>query len=222
MIKNLEVCTFNTLDFKKAIKYNVSRIEFCSNKEVGGITPSFDDLQLAVNSKIPIHPIIRPRAGNFIYDKYEINKMIESIRRCKEIGCAGIVVGALNFNNEIDISSCKKFINAADGMSSTFHLAFDLTSDVFESMEKIIDLGFQRILTSGKQTEAIKGKKLIEKLAQKSQKRISIMPGLKLRSSNIDYFLNNNLFTDFHSSCYINEKFCEEELQSLLNKIKAN
>ena len=219
MNRRLEVCTFNISDFKQSIKHNISRIELCANKSVGGVTPSQEDIQYAVSKDVPIYPIIRPREGNFIYNNNEIKEMINSISFCKEIGCRGIVFGILDEKNNIDISKCKDLIKESEGLSLTFHMAFDLTNDPFSSMEKIIDLGFDRILTAGQKNSAEDGIKLINNLANKSNSRISIMPGSKLRSSNINMFLDNNLISEYHSSCYINNKFSEIELKRLIRKI---
>lgn len=219
MIPQLEVCTFNISDLKKTINYNVSRIELCVNKDVGGLTPPKKDIEFAVNTNLPIHPIIRPRGGNFLYNNKEMESMISSISFCKEIGCKGIVTGVLNKKNGIDVKKCNELIKNASGMSLTFHMAFDQVDNSFESMEQIIDLGFDRILTAGKKNSAIEGFDLINQLALKGKDRISIMPGSKLRTSNIDRFLENNLINDYHSSCYINNSFSIIELQSLIKKI---
>ena len=98
-------------------------------------------------------------------------------------------------------------------------MAFDQVDNPFESMEKIIDLGFDRILTAGKKNSAIEGFDLINELALKGEKRISIMPGSKLRASNIDRFLDNKIINEYHSSCYINNSFSTLELESLIKKI---
>ena len=203
MIPQLEVCTFNISDLKKTIKYNVSRIELCINKDVGGLTPSKKDIEFAVETNMPIHPIIRPRGGDFLYNNQEMKSMINSISFCREMGCKGIVIGVLDKKNDIDIQKCNELIKYAYGMSLTFHMAFDQVDNPFESMEQIIDLGFDRILTAGKKNSAIEGIDLINELALKGEKRISIMPGSKLRASNIDRFLDSNLINEYHSSCYI-------------------
>tara|TARA_B000000477_G_scaffold124238_1_gene131312 strand:+ start:78 stop:743 length:666 start_codon:yes stop_codon:yes gene_type:complete len=215
----LEVCTFNNTDLKEAIKYKITRIELCQNKELGGITPSKKEIEFATSTEVPIHPIIRPRGGNFFYSKREIKSMMNSISYSKEVGCKGIVLGLLDKNKNIDIIKCRELIKNAHGMSLTFHMAFDQVDNPFESMEKIIDLGFDRILTAGKKNSAIEGFDLINELALKGEKRISIMPGSKLRTSNIDRFLDNNLINEYHSSCYINKSFSIIELQSLIKKI---
>ena len=219
MNQNLEVCTFNLNDFNSAIQHNITRIELCSNKGVGGISPEINEVKYATSKGIPIHPIIRPRPGNFSYNKKEIQHMINYISHCRELGCKGIVFGILDKNYEIDLINCKKIIRESKDISKTFHMAFDMTKDVFDSMEKIIDLGFDRILTSGKNKSAIEGKEIINELAIKGHNRISIMPGSKLRSSNIDAFTNNNFIHEYHSSCYINNKFSEIELNKLIKKI---
>ena len=219
MTPQLEVCTFNNTDLKEAIKYKITRIELCQNKELGGITPSKKEIEFATSTEVPIHPIIRPRGGNFFYSKREIKSMMNSISYSKEVGCKGIVLGLLDKNKNIDIIKCRELIKNAYGMSLTFHMAFDQVDNPFESMEQIIDLGFDRILTAGKKNSAIEGIDLINELALKGEKRISIMPGSKLRASNIDRFLDSNLINEYHSSCYINNSFSALELESLIKKI---
>lgn len=222
MIRKLEVCSFNINDFNKIIKQKVSRVELCVNKEVGGVTPSYSDIAYAVSKNIPIHPIIRPRPGNFTYNAKELNEMIDSIKYCKDIGCKGVVFGVLDQNNSIDYVKCKKLAEESGGISLTFHMAFDLTDDPYESMEKIIDLGFDRILTRGQKQNAEDGINLINKLVDKSKERISIMPGSGVRSSNTNLFLKNKNIKEFHSSCYINNSFSDKELEKLIKAIDEN
>ena len=104
-------------------------------------------------------------------------------------------------------------------MYLTFHRAFDETIKPYESMEKIIDLGFDRILTSGQEEKATDGVSLINKLVKQSKGRISIMPGSGIRASNVDLFLENNGISEIHSSCYINGSFSEKELVRMINKV---
>ena len=197
-------------------------MELCVQKEVGGLTPPRSDIEYAVSKNIPIHPIIRTRPGNFTYNRKELNEMIDSVKYCRDIGCKGVVLGILDKSNAIDYVNCKRLVKESKGISLTFHMAFDLTRDPFLSMEKIIDLGFDRILTSGQKESAVTGIKLINELAEKGEKRISIMPGSSVRSSNIDLFLQNKLINEFHSSCYINNKFSEKELKLISIAINKN
>ena len=222
MTRILEVCSFNLTDFNKIIKHKVSRVELCVQKEVGGLTPPRSDIEYAVSKNIPIHPIIRTRPGNFTYNRKELNEMIDSVKYCRDIGCKGVVLGVLDKSNSIDYVNCKRLVKESKGISLTFHMAFDLTRDPFLSMEKIIDLGFDRILTSGQKESAVTGIKLINELAEKGEKRISIMPGSSVRSSNIDLILQNKIINEFHSSCYINNKFSEKELKLISIAINKN
>ena len=219
MNRKLEVCTFNLDDLEIAAKNKVSRIELCINKNYGGITPPYNHIIDAISLGVKIHPIIRPRAGNFIYTDKEINSIINDVRFCRENNCSGVVLGVLDSNNEVDISNCKKIIKESGDMSLTFHRAFDETRNPYESMEKIIDLGFDRILTSGQEEKATDGVSLINKLVKQSKGRISIMPGSGIRASNVDLFLENNGISEIHSSCYINGSFSEKELVRMINKV---
>ena len=142
MSRNFEVCSFNINDIVKVASLKPARIEFCQNKSVGGLTPNLNDLDYAVSTGISIHPIIRPREGNFIYSKKEIDKMIDNIEICKEKNCKGVVFGILDHTFSVDIKKCKKLMSLCDGLSTTFHMAFDKCKNPIESMRKIIDLGF--------------------------------------------------------------------------------
>ena len=189
MTRNFEVCSFNINDIVKVASLKPARIEFCQNKSVGGLTPNLNDLDHAVSTGISIHPIIRPREGNFMYSRKEIDKMIEDIEICKEKNCKGVVFGILDDTFSVYIKKCKKLMSLCNGLSTTFHMAFDKCKNPIESMRKIIDLGFDRILTSGGKNNVMDGIEFIEKLVDKSDDMISIMPGSKLRSSNIELFL---------------------------------
>ena len=105
---NLEICAFNIKDCIDISKFDISRIELCTNKKKGGLTPSKNSIIKSLKLNIPIHPIIRPRGGNFLYNKTELRQMIESIKFCKNIGCHGVVFGILDKKNKVNIKICKK------------------------------------------------------------------------------------------------------------------
>ena len=221
MIRDLEICTFNLTDTKVASNHKISRIELCEKKDLGGITPRRKLIKESLQLGTPIHPIIRPRGGDFNYSSREFNIMLDDVSFCRDNRCSGIVFGFLNKKNDVDISLCREIIKVSGNMSLTFHRAFDKTRHPLESMEKIIDLGFDRILTSGQKSNAVTGLNLINTLTEKSNGRISIMPGAGVRSSNIDILLKNNKISEFHSSCYINNLFSVEELNRLIKKLKS-
>ena len=216
---NLEICAFNIKDCIDISKFDISRIELCTNKKKGGLTPSKNSIIKSLKLNIPIHPIIRPRGGNFLYNKTELRQMIESIKFCKNIGCHGVVFGILDKKNKINIKMCKKLKTFCGNMSTTFHRAFDEIADPFDALESIIDLKFDRILTSGQKENAKEGIKLITQLAERSKNRISIMPGSGIRSSNIDLFLKNKNINEIHTSSYSDGKFSNNELKKIIKKI---
>jgi len=221
LIRDLEICTFNLTDTKVASNHKISRIELCEKKDLGGITPRRELIKESLQLGTPIHPIIRPRGGDFNYSSREFNIMLDDVSFCRDNRCSGIVFGFLNKKNDVDISLCREIIKVSGNMSLTFHRAFDKTRNPFESMEKIIDLGFDRILTSGQKSDAISGLRLINALTEKSNGRISIMPGAGVRSSNIDILLDNKKISEFHSSCYINNLFSVKELNRLIKKLES-
>lgn len=221
MIRDLEICTFNLTDTKVASNHKISRIELCEKKDLGGITPRRELIKESLQLGTPIHPIIRPRGGDFNYSSREFDIMLDDVSFCRDNRCSGIVFGFLNKKNDVDISLCREIIKVSGNMSLTFHRAFDKTRNPFESMEKIIDLGFDRILTSGQKSDAISGLRLINALTEKSNGRISIMPGAGVRSSNIDILLDNKKISEFHSSCYINNLFSVKELNRLIKKLES-
>ena len=221
MIRDLEICTFNLTDTKVASNHKISRIELCEKKDLGGITPRRELIKESLQLGTPIHPIIRPRGGDFNYSSREFDIMLDDVSFCRDNRCSGIVFGFLNKKNDVDISFCREIIKVSGNMSLTFHRAFDKTRNPFESMEKIIDLGFDRILTSGQKSDAVSGLRLINALTEKSNGRISIMPGAGVRSSNIDILLDNKKISEFHSSCYINNVFSVKELNRLIKKLES-
>ncbi|MEN9522435.1 MAG: hypothetical protein RL065_812 [Bacteroidota bacterium] len=217
MKKILEICCPSIEAGIIAEQCGADRIEFCKDLSVGGVTPTFDEIEKIKSLiKIPIHVLIRCRAGNFIYSENEINKMIDEINFCKSIGIDGVVIGALQTDGKIDISSIKKMILAADGMDITFHKAFDEIENQIEALHELIHLNFTRILTSGCKTTAIKGAEQLKTLNTIAKNKITIMPGGGIRSNNLSELNKITNCSAFHSAASIangNEIFENEILK---------
>ena len=144
--------------------------------------------------------IIRPRGGDFLYNEYEVACMTEDIRTCKRLGADGVVIGALTADGDIDTATCKKLIEAAEGMSITFHRAFDMCRDPYEALEELVSLGCDRVLTSGQAPTAEAGIPLLKQLAEQAKGRIIIMPGCGVNSSNAATILKDTGATEIHAS----------------------
>ncbi len=180
-----ELCIDNIQSVQTASKAEVDRVELCSALHLGGLTPSYGLIKQARHfSDLSHHLMIRPRAGNFVFNQAEIDIMITDILIAKELGAVGVVIGALNENNDIDIHTCKKLISAANGMEVTFHRAFDLCRYPKTALEQIIDIGCTRLLTSGLKKTALLGKDNIAQLVEQSNGRIQIMAGSGITSEN--------------------------------------
>jgi copper homeostasis protein len=214
-----EIACFNLKSCFIAQKAGAHRIELCENYSAGGITP---DKNLILEArqilKTDLFVMIRPRPGNFVYTPSEFEQMKEQILFCKQNNCNGIVFGILNRGNKVDKIRCKELIELAKPMQSTFHRAFDEIENIEQALEDVIDCGFIRILTSGKENTAIEGIPLITHLIEKSKNRIIIMPGGGIRSSNISQ-LKTTGATEFHSAALLNrdETSNESEIKKLLS-----
>ena len=205
----LEVIAFNIESCRLALSGKAHRIELCDNQADGGTTPSYGFIKSARTfSDIDLYPIIRPRGGDFLYSDEEYDIMKDDILVCKQLGCDGVVTGLLNADGSVDKKRTAYLVELAYPMGVTFHRAFDRTNDAFQAMEDIIEIGCERILTSGQKPTAIEGLDLITELIIKSDNRIIIMPGSGLRSDNIVSIAKQTGATEFHSSArtFINSK----------------
>lgn len=195
----LEACVENYQDAILASQKGANRIELCENLAVGGTTPSYGTIKLCQqNLKIPLAVMIRPRGGNFTYTDDEILIMQEDIRICKEIGVQGVVFGLLTTDNQIDYEKTKELILRAKPMKVVFHKAFDEINNPIEAMEQLIQLGVDRILTSGAKPTAIEGQELLRSLISKAAGRIEIVVAGKVTFENIKELQGLIPATEFH------------------------
>lgn len=197
----LEVIAFDLFSCLVAENAGAHRIELCANPHEGGTTPSFGMMRMARKaSSIQLFPIVRPRGGDFLYDKAEFLSMIEDIKIAKNEGCDGVVIGMLKKDGAIDIDACHDLIHHANGMEVTFHRAFDRVNDQQKALEDVIKLGCTRILTSGGYPTAMEGKDQLQQLVSLADNRIKIMVGSGIRSSNIKEIQSHTKASVFHAS----------------------
>lgn len=196
----LEICTNSFQSAKNAQDAGAHRIELCSELAVGGITPSYGLIK-QVNEELSIETfvLIRPRSGNFTYSNEEMKIMKQDIKLCIDLGCSGIVSGVLCADNTIDLERTKELIECARPLSFTFHRAFDCVPNVFDALEQLIELGVDRVLTSGLESSAEKGLELLIQLNEKAKGRITILPGSGINLQNASIFRTSE-FTEIHAS----------------------
>ena len=177
MIKT-EICINSPESAVAAQKAGADRVELCANLLEGGTTPSIGAVQTARSRvDIGLHVIVRPRGGDFLFNDFEVETMKQDIDAMKQIGVDGIVIGSLTQDGEIDIQQTRALVERARPLSVTFHRAFDMCHDPIQSLESLIDLGVDRLLTSGQEESVIEGIDLIKELQEKANDRIIIMPG---------------------------------------------
>lgn len=197
----LEICAGSVESAIAARDGGAQRIELCAALEIGGITPSAGIIAEARKVEgLALNVIIRPRGGDFLYNSYEAESMIHDIQLCKKLGVDGVVIGALTADGDIDTSLCRRLIDAADGMSVTFHRAFDMCRNPQQALEELIALGCDRVLTSGQATTAETGIPLLKELVEQAAGRISIMPGCGVNSGNAAMILQETGATEIHAS----------------------
>jgi copper homeostasis protein len=238
----IEIATSDFSTTKSAVEGGADRIELCANLTEGGITPSHGHLKRCREAfDVLLYPIIRPRGGDFLYTKDEYETMVTDVKLCKQLGCDGIVIGLLNMDGTIDFARTSELIELAYPMGVTFHRAFDRCVDPFAAMEELIEIGCERILTSGQKPTAQEGVELITKLNKAADGRIIIMPGSGVRKENIKSLAEKTGCTEFHSSLrsksksamqfvhpsfenseesYTNSAIKSEEVKNLINALK--
>jgi len=177
------------------------RVELCQALELGGLTPSHATLALARERlSIALYVLIRPRAGDFCYDRLEVNTMRRDIEHCVRLGCDGVVIGALDADGKVDVPLCRTLIAAAGPLEVSFHRAFDAARDRAQALDAVIELGCARVLTSGAAAGAAQAAETLAALVQTAAGRISIMPGAGITAGNLAALARASGAHEFHAS----------------------
>jgi len=199
MKRIIEICANSAWS---CVEAEAGGAKLCAGIPEGGTTPSYGEIMMAkkLTSTIDINVIIRPRGGDFLYTEAEIESMMLDIELCKQLGVHGVVFGCLTKEGDIDVPLMRKLIEHAKPLSVTCHRAFDVCRDPYVALEQLIELGCDRILTSGQQSDAIKGIPLIAELVRRAAGRIIIMPGCGVRENNIARLERETGAKEFHTS----------------------
>jgi copper homeostasis protein len=199
----VEVCADSLKSALIAQSAGADRVELCTNLAEGGTTPSIGLIEMVRKHLfIQVFVLIRPRGGDFLYTNLEFEIMKNDVHTCGKIGCDGVVVGMLNSDGTVDMPRNRELVNIAKtySMSVTFHRAFDHCVDLFQSLEDVINLGCERILTSGGKAKAIDGVPILAELIQKSNGRIFIMPGAGITPENAAEILGKTGTSEIHGT----------------------
>lgn len=197
----LEVCIDSVESAVAAQAGGADRVELCSALFEGGLTPSAGLLE-TVREQVRIHvaAMIRPRGGDFCYDATEVRVMERDIRRAKELGADVIVLGLLNPDGTVDRENTKKLMEAARPLPVTFHRAFDMAREPYEALDAVLELGAERLLTSGQEKSAVEGMDLIAELVRRAGDRLIVMPGGGVTERNLKKILAHTGAREIHGS----------------------
>lgn len=194
-----EVCVDSAEAAIAAAEGGADRVELCSDLLEGGLTPTQGTVKVArARIDVKIMAMVRPRGGDFCYSKVEFEVMREDLAALKALGADGIVLGLLNPDGTIDRPRTRELIDLARPLPVTFHRAFDMTRDPFEALDVLIDLGVDRVLTSGQEPSVVEGLGLIAELVLRASGRIIVMPGGGITARNVSRVISEAGVREVH------------------------
>jgi copper homeostasis protein len=194
-----EICVDSVEGVEAARAAGAERVELCAALIEGGITPSRGMIREARKVQgIRMHVIIRPRGGDFLFSNAEFEVMKADIEAAKAEGADGVVIGQLLADGTIDVTRTRELMAIARPISITFHRAFDMTPDAFAALDTLIDLGIDRVLTSGQEASVLEGLPLITKLVERAGDRIIVMPGGGITARNVERIVSTAKPKEIH------------------------
>lgn len=200
----IEICCGSYEDALSAYKGGAKRIELNSALYLGGLTPTEASLKLTKReTDLTVICMVRPRGAGFCYTSYEFKQMMAEAENLLENGADGIASGFLLESHGIDVERTKEMVALIKSYQkeAVFHRAFDCVVDPYKSMEQLIDLDIDRVLTSGLKPKAIDGKELIRDLHKYYGERIEILAGSGINAENARELVRYTGISQIHSSC---------------------
>jgi copper homeostasis protein len=197
----LEVCVDSLPALERAQTRGAGRIELCERLDLGGISPSKEFLEQALAAaRVPLHVMVRPRGGDFVYSDVEFEQMKRELQRLRDLPVAGAVFGVLLADQRIDLRRTRELVERARPLSVTFHRAFDCLPDKVAALEQLIELGVERVLTSGGPPRAFDGRDMIRRLVAEADERIIVLPGGGVRADHAMHLVTETGVRELHSS----------------------
>lgn len=199
--RQLEIACNSLASAVAAQAGGADRVELCADLASGGTTPSAGTIVVVRQQvRLPLFVLVRPRAGDFVYDEAEVQVMLQDIALCRAQGCDGVVIGALTVEGAVDLAVCRRLLAAAGPLQVTFHRAFDAVRDRAAALEAVIALGCQRILSSGGAATALAGCPVLARDARQAGDRIAIMAGAGIDAGNVAAVVQGSGCQQLHAS----------------------
>jgi copper homeostasis protein len=196
----LEIAVDSVTGLDNAVRGGAQRIELCAALDIGGLTPTAGLMAVASQTPLPVYAMIRPRAGRFVFDDREEAVMLADIQAVRQVGLAGVVLGANLADGRLDALLLARLVAASEGLGVTLHRAFDLTPDLDRALEQAVELGFERILSSGGHPKAMEGAETLKRLVDKAGNRLIVMPGSGIRAGNVREIVAQTGAREVHAS----------------------
>ena len=199
----LEVCVDTLASAEAALRGGAGRVELCAALSEGGLTPTAGLMRAAAALPVPCYAMIRPRSGLFHFSDMEAEIMLADIAAAKTAGLAGVVLGAQSADGSLEVQLLERLITAAGTMGKTLHRVIDVVPDPLADLDQAIELGFERVLTSGAKPTAPEGVGLIRQMIVRAAGRISVMPGCGLTSENVANVMTSTGAKEAHAACRV-------------------
>ena len=197
----LEIACFNFESAKIAFEHGANRVELCMDKSTEGITPTKELITKTRRAiEIPLHVMIRPRAGSYLYNQEEFDQIKRDILAIKQMGVNGLVIGSLNALGQIDVNQNREMVSLAFPLPCTFHRAFDEIDNKHDALNSLIQCGYKTVLTSAGKKTALEGSSILKSLITQGNSHMVVMPGGGVRSSHVKELINETGATWVHSS----------------------
>lgn len=219
----VEICVEGVASALAALEGGADRIELCENLAVGGVTPGAGAIAVACrHAEVPVHVLIRPRGGDFRPSAAEFEAMHEDIAMARTLGASGFVLGVLDANGVIDRERTARLAAWSRPGSVTFHRAFDEVGDPFEALDVLIDLGIDRVLTSGGAATAVAGRETLTALVRHAAGRIQILAGGRIAGGDIPSLVAADL-KEIHigSAACIDGRTDSDRVRDLMRRARA-
>lgn len=201
---HLECCVGNLDDALYALDHpKVSRIELNRDLQSDGLTPSVRDLQyLKSRSNKPIVCMVRENPHHFQYSQQEKQQLFQQAKQLLEHHADGLVFGAL-IDQQLDLDFIEEMTLLCHQYQAKaiVHKAIDEVKDYHHSIEQLIQIKVDRLLTSGQQPNAQLGLPALRSIQQKYGKQIQILPCGGLRPHQYQTILDSLQTPYFHSAC---------------------
>ena len=197
----LEICVDSVESAMAAERGGANRVELCSDLLEGGITPSAGLIAAVRQSvSLAVYVMIRPRGGDFCYTGLEFAIMQDDIRRARDLGAHGVVLGLLDANAHVDVSRTAALVRLAEPLPVTFHRAIDMTTDPLAALDDVLRTGASRVLTSGGAGKVTEALPTVAAMVRAVNGHVSVMPGSGITAKTIADVAARTGATEFHAS----------------------